>query len=125
MNEQGPSHPKEDEVGVKLEALQGDNLDAALTNAELTPEGKRELEEALEGKEGTDIFEIARRLNQIRLLHVLAEYQESFLDLQDAQANPNNDPDKAASVEFLQRLYEKRRDAQRAEVEDLRHRLAS
>ena len=126
MSEHGPSSPKGE---VKLTLEQGGNKDEQLQNAELSPEGKKELQEMLDGKEGTDLFETVARLGQIRLLRTMHDFQESFDNMQkaqeDAQTNSDSAESSADSIEFLTRLHEKHRVAQQQEIEDLRHRLAS
>ena len=126
MSERESSAP---EGEVKLTLEQGGNKDEQLQNAELSPEGKKELQEILDGKEGTDLFETVARLGQIRLLRTMHDFQESFDNLQkaqeDAQTNSDSAESSADSIEFLTRLHEKHRVAQQQEVEDLRHRLAS
>jgi len=126
MSERESSAP---EGEVKLTLEQGGNKDEQLQNAELSPEGKKELQEMLDGKEGTDLFETVARLGQIRLLRTMHDFQESFDNLQkaqeDAQTNSDSAESSADSIEFLTRLHEKHRVAQQQEVEDLRHRLAS
>ena len=126
MSERESSAP---EGEVKLTLEQGGNKDEQLQNAELSPEGKKELQEMLDGKEGTDLFETVARLGQMRLLRTMHDFQESFDNLQkaqeDAQTNSDSAESSADSIEFLTRLHEKHRVAQQQEVEDLRHRLAS
>src|SRR3990167_7196616 len=126
MSERESSAP---EGEVKLTLEQGGNKDEQLQNAELSPEGKKELQEMLDGKEGTDLFETVARLGQIRLLRTMHDFQESFDNLQkaqeDAQTNSDSAESSADSIEFLTRLHETHRVAQQQEVEDLRHRLAS
>ena len=126
MSERESSAP---EGEVKLTLEQGGNKDEQLQNAELSPEGKKELQEMLDGKEGTDLFETVARLGQIRLLRTMHDFQESFDNLQkaqeDAQTNSDSAESSADSIELLTRLHEKHRVAQQQEVEDLRHRLAS
>ena len=126
MSERESSAP---EGEVKLTLEQGGNKDEQLQNAELSPEGKKELQEILDGKEGTDLFETVARLGQMRLLRTMHDFQESFDNLQkaqeDAQTNSDSAESSADSIEFLTRLHEKHRVAQQQEVEDLRHRLAS
>ena len=126
MSERESSAP---EGEVKLTLEQGGNKDEQLQNAELSPEGKKELQEILDGKEGTDLFETVARLGQIRLLRTMHDFQESFDNLQkaqeDAQTNSDSAESSADSIELLTRLHEKHRVAQQQEVEDLRHRLAS
>ena len=126
MSEHGPSSPKGE---VKLTLEQGGNEDEQLQNAELSPEGKKELQEILDGKGGTDLLETVARLGQMRLLRAMFNSQESSNNLEeaqkDAQTNSDSAESSADSIEFLTRLHEKHRVAQQQEIEDLRHRLAS
>jgi hypothetical protein len=98
MSEHGPSAP---EGNVKLTVEEGGNLDERRTNAPLTDDATRALNRALIGEE--DLFATAEHYGQHRLTLTLLDYNESAIELDEAETDKDTD-----RLPFLHALHQKR-----------------